>query len=199
MKESIGLATGTLNTEKECDDRVINIFSDIDDDMASSILKQIFKIKKEDDEIIKENKKMASIKDHKELEPVIVNIMTWGGYVTCVCAIHDALKTLDCKVITKGYGVCSSGGFYLLFAGTERLAGKNTSFLYHTMLGACFGRLKDMKDSVEHNEAMQNKLDAMVLADTKITKEVLNEKHRQDWWLTYEEALELGIIHGEIK
>lgn len=179
--------------------RVINLIGEINDKLTKEVLEQIFRIEQEDLKIIEENKKMANKKDHKELEGLTVNITSVGGNVSGTCAIYDALSKLKCKVITRGFGLCSSGGFWLLLAGKERYAGKNTEFLYHTLgYGKWHEKLQNHIDYAEHGNKVQENLDAIVLEKTKITKEILESKRKDDWWMLYDEALELGVIHGEI-
>ena len=179
--------------------RVINIIGEINDKLTKEILEQIFKIEQEDLKIIEANKKMANESDHKKLEDLTINITSVGGLVYGTNAIYDALSKLSCKVITKGYGLCSSGGFYLLLAGEERYAGKNTEFLYHTMgYGSWYNKLQNHIDYANHQDKVQELLDSIVLEKTNITKEMLNSKRKDDWFMLYDEALELGIIHGEL-
>lgn len=179
--------------------RVINLIGEINDKLTKEVLEQIFKIEQADLKIIEENNKMANKKYHKELEDLTVNITSVGGNVSGTCAIYDALSKLKCKVITRGFGLCSSGGFWLLLVGKERYAGKNTSFLYHTMsYGMWYEKVQNHMDYANYSNKAQEKLDDIVLEKTKITKEMLESKRKDDWWMLYDEALELGVIHGEI-
>lgn len=142
---------------------------------------------------------MINESDHKKLEDLIINITSVGGLVYGTNAIYDALSKLKCKVITRGYGSCSSGGFYLLLAGEERYAGKNTEFLYHTMsYGKRYEKLQNHIDYADFQKKVQKNLDNIVLEKTDITKSMLKEKRKEDWWMQYDEALKLGVIHGEI-
>lgn len=192
--------TEQINSTEEKAERVINIFGEIEEDITKTVLKKIFKIAKEDEKTIKENEKLLSKKDHKDLEDVVVNIMSVGGCVFCTSAIYDALSNLKCKVITNGYGLCSSGGFWLLLAGKERYAGKGTQFLYHTMsYGTWYDKLQDHIDKADHFNRVQTHLDGIIIEKTDITKEMLESHRKDDWWLIFNEAVKLGVIHGEIK
>lgn len=179
--------------------RTINLIGEIDDKLTKEILTQIFEIEQEDLKIIEENSKLADEKDHKKLEDLTINITSVGGIVYGVNAIYDALSKLKCKIITRGYGLCSSGGFWLMLAGEERYAGKGTQFLYHTMAyGMWYEKLQRHIEHAEYQRKVQDNLDEIVLSKTNITKEMLKDKVKEDWWMLYDEALELGVIHGEI-
>lgn len=180
--------------------RTINIIGEINDKTVKNVLEEIFKIEEEDNEIILENEKFSDEIHHKKLKDLTINITSVGGYTYGFSAIYDALSKLKCKVITRGYGLCSSAGFYLLLAGEERYAGKHTEFLYHTVgYNKPYELLHHHAIYAEHSKRIQKKLDEIVINKTKITKEMLNQYKKEDWWMLYEEALELGVIHGEIQ
>jgi len=178
--------------------RVINLIGRIDDGLTKSILEEIFKIEQEDNKIIEANEKLADKKNYKELEDLTINITSVGGLVYGVNAIYDALSKLKCKVITRGFGLCASGGFYLLLTGDERYAGKNSNFLYHTMGYGYYGKLQEHLDFGEYQNKVQERLDKIVLEKTKITQNMLDEHRKEDWWLNFEEAMDLGIVQGVI-
>ena len=179
--------------------RYINLIGDIEDKLIKDILEEIYKIEQADNKIIEENNKYSDEKDRKKLEDLTINITSVGGLVYGVNAIYDALSKLKCKIITRGFGLCSSGGFYLMLAGEERYAGKNTQFLYHTLgYGVWHEKLQGHIDYAIFNNEVQKNLDNIVLEKTKITEEQLKEKRKEDWWMLFDEALKLGVIHGEI-
>lgn len=179
--------------------RTINLIGEIDEKLTKEILTKIFEIEQEDLKIIEENSKLADEKDHKKLEDLTINITSVGGLVYGFNAMYDALSKLQCKVITRGFGLCSSSGFYLMLAGEERYAGKGTEFLYHTLgYGMWHEKLQYHIEHAEYNNKVQERLDAIVMDKTNITKEMLKEKRKEDWWMLFDEALELGVIQGEI-
>ena len=179
--------------------RTINIIGEINDTLIKNTLEKIFEIEKTDNEIITNNNKLSNKKDHKQLEDLIINITSVGGYVHGFNAIYDALSKLKCKVITRGYGLCASAGFWLMLVGDERYAGKNTRFLYHTLAyDNGYDKLQFHIDRIEVTEKIQKKLEKIILEKTKITQEMLDEHRKDDWNMFFDEALELGIIQGEI-
>lgn len=179
--------------------RTINLIGEINDTTIKEVLEQIFKIEQEDNKIIEQNKKLSNKNDHIQLEDLTVNITSVGGLVYGFNAMYDALSKLKCKIITRGFGLCSSGGFYLMLAGQERFAGKGTEFLYHTLgYGLWYAKLQYHIEHAEYQNKVQERLDSIVLEKTNITKEMLKDKRKEDWWMLFDEALELGVIHGEI-
>lgn len=179
--------------------RTINIIGEINDALIKDVLEKIFEIEKADNEIIASNSKLLNKSDHKELEDLVINITSVGGYVHGFNAIYDALSKLKCKVITRGYGLCASAGFWLMLAGDERYAGKNTRFLYHTLgYDNGYDMLQFHKERLEASEKLQKNLEKIIIERTKITQEMLDEHRKDDWNIFFDEALKLNIIHGEI-
>ena len=180
--------------------RMINIIGEIDANTIKEVLNEIFKIENADNEILESNSKLANRDDHQQLEDLYVNIISLGGSVYGATAIYDALKNLKCKVITRGFGTCCSSALFILLAGNERYAGKNTEFLIHSLsYDMNYVKLADHIDLAKHHKKLQEKMDKVILDETEITKEMLKDKEREDWLLFFDEALELKIIDGEIK
>lgn len=179
--------------------RTINIIGEINDKTIKDVLEKIFEIEKEDNKILEANSKMLLKADHKELEDLTINITSVGGLVYGFNAIYDALSKLKCKVITRGFGLCASAGFWLMLAGNERYAGKNTRFLYHTLgYNNGYDMLQFHKERLEASEKLQKNLEKIIIERTKITQEMLDEHRKDDWNIFFDEAVKLNVIQGEI-
>lgn len=175
--------------------RTINIIGEINESLTKEVLDKILHIEKEDCEILEVNEKLANEEDKQELEDLVVNITCPGGLTYGAMAIYDALTGLSCNIITRGFGLCASGGFWILLAGDTKLACENTEFLYHTMAyGSRYEKLYNHVDYADHNIKLQDKLDKIVIDNTKITRDMLKNRKKDDWFMLIDEALELGII-----
>lgn len=179
--------------------RTINIIGEIDDKIIKDVLEKIFEIEKEDNKILEANRKMLLKADHKELEDLTINITSVGGLVYGFNAIYDALSKLKCKIITRGFGLCASAGFWLMLVGDKRLAGKNTRFMYHSLAyNNGYDNLYSHEDKVELCKKEQQKLDDIIIQKTNITQKMLDEHKKEDWNIFFDEAIKLNIIHEEI-
>lgn len=179
--------------------RTINIIGEINNETIKDVLEKIFEIEKKDNEILKANSKMLLKADHKELEDLTINITSVGGLVYGFNAIYDALSKLKCKVITRGFGLCASAGFWLMLAGDERYAGKNTRFLYHTLgYNNSYDMLRFHKERLETSEKLQKNLEKIIIEKTNITQDMLDEHRKDDWNIFFDEAVKLNVIQGEI-
>lgn len=170
--------------------RIINLIGDINYNSARDVLKEIFAIEQED---------AKNIKEGEDLEDLVVNIMSGGGDLTSSLAIHDALSNLKCKVITRAFGECASGAFTVLLAGDIRRASKHTEFLHHCMSYNGKMTIHQHKDYYDFNIKIHEDIEQIIIDKTNITKEMLLERKKEDWMMHYDEALDLGVIHGCIK
>lgn len=82
------------------------------------------------------------------------------------------------------------------------MAYENTTIMYNQLSwGSGFGKIRDIDEMNTQVKKDQEKLDKLVLENTKITKEqieTLNEK-KKDWFMDVKEAFKLGVIDEIIK
>ena len=83
-----------------------------------------------------------------------------------------------------------------MLSSKNRKAYRNTTFMIHEISSGAIGKLADLEESVDETKRLNKVLFDIIEKETKITKEQLEEVYikKQDWFLTAEEALELGLI-----
>lgn len=89
-----------------------------------------------------------------------------------------------------------SMGLPILVSGARRFAYKYSTIMYHEMSTLMWDKLESIKQDLKEGERLQVILDSIILNNTQILKEKLdNIKERKiDWYISAEEALKLGII-----
>ena len=89
-----------------------------------------------------------------------------------------------------------SMGIPILLASKTRKAYRNTTFMIHEVSSLSIGKIADMEDEVQETKRLNKILFDIIQNETKITADKLREiyEKKKDWYLTAEEALELGII-----
>ena len=89
-----------------------------------------------------------------------------------------------------------SMGIVVTLGSKVRKAYRNTTFMIHQVQGMSSGTLRDMEDTVAKVSRINDILFRIIKEKTKITDVQLNDviQNRKDWFLTAEEALELGIV-----
>lgn len=82
------------------------------------------------------------------------------------------------------------------------MAYENTTLMYHQLSwGSGFGKVRDIDEANTQVKKDQEKLDKIILDNTKITKEQLENmnERKKDWFMDVKEALKLGVIDEIIK
>lgn len=148
-------------------------------------------------------------------EPIKMVFNSPGGDITSGFALYDylqELKALGHEITTHSIGYAASMGGVLLQAGSsgKRTMGKEAMILIHQGAFGAGGTAGQMKDMQKYFDKLLDRIRNIFLtraeeaykADTatkKLTLKMFNTNwERQDWWLTSEDALELGIIDGVV-
>lgn len=184
-------------TKKE---KTITLFDRIDARTSESTVKKIMEINDDDRQFYDDFDKMAqeySIKiEHTLLTPITVLLSTPGGCCYDGMAIYDAIVSSKTPVEIVCSGKVMSMGIIVTLAAKVRKAYRNTTFMIHQVSSMAMGFLQDMEESMEETRRINELLFSIIESKTKITREMLNDiaEKKKDWYLTTEEALELGII-----
>jgi len=161
------------------EDRVIFLFSHIDDFEAEDICKRLLTYDKLDSE-----------------KPVKLFICSYGGSVYASFAITDMIEYVQCPVETIGIGKIMSGGLLIFMAGDKRYISQTASILSHrfsTMKSGSQAELKadQREDEIVHQRMIDHYIKFSNLEDKKeVEAKLLKETNV---WLTPEEALGYGL------
>lgn len=135
----------------------------------------------------------------KGIERVTVVLATIGGSIDCALGAHDLIKAINDEgkisvdVLATGY--CYSAGVILLQAGKRRLATPNTILMVHESLSLHFGKLTEVREDVKFVDRLVERVWQLLSERSKLTVERLKEETKgKNWWLTAQEALDLGLI-----
>jgi ATP-dependent Clp protease protease subunit len=190
--------------EIEAKDRIITLFNDVDESTISSSIEKIFQINREDEMWIKNvqnvmtssGAKFSPSKIDIEMPHIQVLLSTYGGNVYDGLALYDAIKASKTKVDVIIGGKSMSMGTIIMLGSETRKAYRNTTFMVHEMSTGFLGKIKDMEDDLDESKRLQKVLWDIITSETKITQKQLNELYekKKDWFITAEEALELGLI-----
>jgi len=131
-------------------------------------------------------------------EPIEIQFNSPGGDVVDGLALFDFIHTLREKgheITTSTVGFAASMAAVLLQAGDKRIMGRSATMLIHQVSAGAGGRYTDIEDRMVWLGKMQDRL-VEILAErsTLSTTEVKERWERRDWWLTADEALELGFV-----
>lgn len=155
---------------------------DVDENSAREIIRLIIEFNKED-----------LGKKPEERKPVKIFINSLGGSMTDAYAIMDSILMSETPVYTIGVGTCYSAGGLVLMAGHKRYMYPLASFMFHEGSAGIFGDAGKVKDTMKFYETQLKQMQTFILKKTKITPELYEQKLSNDWYLTSDECLTLGI------
>ena len=192
-------------TIKTFDEKIHNIYlkGDVDEEMWQALVDKINEFRSADDDIADQN--MASLLSigiqAKIIRPVVnIYLSTFGGYIYDMLAIYDEIKAL-----TKEYEVnifcvgkiMSAGTVIMLATDLEhRFAYQNTTFMYHTLSGGSWGKVKEQEENVEESKRLHKVMWGILKENTSIPEDKLDEiyKCKKDWYITAQQAKKYKII-----
>ena len=188
--------------EIELKERTITIFNDVDESSMSSAIEKILQINQSDEEWIRNLYNILNASCAKfdssviEMPHIQVLLSTYGGNVYDGLSLYDAIKNSNTEVDITCFGKIMSMGIIILLASKNRKAYRNTTFMIHEISSGAIGKLADLEESVDEAKRLNKVLFDIIEKETKITKTQLKEIYnkKQDWFITAEEALKLGII-----
>ncbi|HDJ6121174.1 TPA: ATP-dependent Clp endopeptidase proteolytic subunit ClpP [Staphylococcus aureus] len=160
-------------------DRIIMLGSQIDDNVANSIVSQLLFLQAQDSE-----------------KDIYLYINSLGGSVTAGFAIYDTIQHIKPDVQTICIGMAASMGSFLLAAGAKgkRFALPNAEVMIHQPLGGAQGQATEIEIAANHILKTREKLNRILSERTGQSIEKIQKDTDRDNFLTAEEAKEYGLI-----
>jgi len=160
-------------------DRIIMLGSQIDDNVANSIVSQLLFLQAQDAE-----------------KDIYLYINSPGGSVTAGFAIYDTIQHIKPDVQTICIGMAASMGSFLLSAGAKgkRFALPNAEVMIHQPLGGAQGQATEIEIAANHILKTRAKLNKILAERTGQSIEKIEKDTDRDNFMTAAEAQEYGLI-----
>lgn len=163
-------------------DRIIMLQTPVTDDVASSIIAQMFFLEMENPD-----------------QDIHLYINSPGGSVTAGLAIYDIMQFVKCDVRTYCLGQAASMGSLLLAAGTagKRYILPNSRVMIHQPLiagGGLSGQVTDIEIHAKEMIYLKEKLTNIYVQHTGLPFEKLRDNMERDKYLSPEQAKEFGLV-----
>lgn len=134
-----------------------------------------------------------------ERKPIKVIFFSPGGDLEVNNCLVDTLSLSDTKVIGINVGMAASSGCFIYLACHERYTFPNAEFLLHKGAGQFSGSYNDVVAAIINYQRQIEELGKFVLSRTNIPEDVFYENFENDWYLSAQEAVDMGVAHGIIK
>ncbi|MDR2885834.1 MAG: Clp protease ClpP [Rikenellaceae bacterium] len=131
---------------------------------------------------------------------VVVNIRSAGGDVNDALLIHDALRSLDARIITRCYGYIASAATIIAQAASpgRREISANALYLVHNSISRAEGNASAIERTIELLHQTDRRIAAIYAARSGRTEEefaeLMNRNGGNGRWLSPAEAMEMGLV-----
>ena len=137
-------------------------------------------------------------KINTDLKSVTILLNSGGGDVVETLGLIDYIRSLDRDGIKTNIvcrGMAMSAAALLLTAGTGlRAASKHSKIMVHQLSSFTAGKLSDIKSNARFAEQLEDDCNQIMEECTKKDKTWWKSNQQNDYFITSEKALELGII-----
>jgi ATP-dependent Clp protease protease subunit len=160
-------------------DNIIFIGSEIDDDVANSVIAQMLYLEAE-------NKK-------KEIS---LYINSPGGNITSGLAIYDTMQFIQTEITTICVGQAASMAAVLLAAGSsgKRYSLPNARIIIHQPFGGFKGQASDIAIQAKEILRMRENINSILTKHTLQSEEKIRSDIERDLIMTPDQAKDYGII-----
>jgi ATP-dependent Clp protease protease subunit len=165
-------------------DRIIFLGSQINDEVANSVVAQLLFLQSEDSRT-----------------DIHVYINSPGGSVSAGLAIYDTMQFVACDVATYCVGQCASMGAVLLTAGAKgkRHALPNSRIMIHQPLAGMEGTAEEIMIHAKEFKKVKAKLNNILLKHTGHPLDKIERDTDRDRFMSADEALEYRLIDRVIE
>lgn len=160
-------------------DRVVFLGSEVNDQVANSIVAQLLFLESEDPD--------------KDIQ---FYINSPGGSITDGMAIYDTMNLIKPNVSTICLGMAASMGAFLLSSGEKgkRFVLPNAEVMIHQPLGGAKGQATDIEISAKRIISLREKLNRIMAENSGQTYEKLSQDTDRDNWLSAQDAVDYGLV-----
>ncbi|MFD2170938.1 ATP-dependent Clp endopeptidase proteolytic subunit ClpP [Tumebacillus lipolyticus] len=165
-------------------DRIIFYGSELDDNVANSIIAQMLFLAADDPE-----------------KDIHLYINSPGGSISAGLAIYDTMQYIKPDVSTICLGMAASMGAFLLMAGApgKRIALPNAEVMIHQPLGGARGQATDIEIAAKRILHTRERINRIMAEHTGQPIDKLTIDSDRDRWFDAHEALEYGLIDKVIQ
>lgn len=160
-------------------ERIIFLGTEIDDEVANSIVAQLLLLDSENPE-----------------KDIMLYINSPGGVITAGMAIYDTMNLIKADVSTICLGEAASMGSFLLSSGTKgkRLALPSARIMIHQPLGGAQGQATDIELEAKEILRMKEQLTGILAKNSGQDLAKVQKDCERDYYMSAAQAVEYGLI-----
>lgn len=160
-------------------DRIIFFGTEVNDQVANSIVAQLLFLESEDPE-----------------KDITMYINSPGGSVSAGLAIYDTMQYIKCDVSTVCVGMAASFGAVLLGAGAKgkRFILPHSRVMIHQPHGGARGQTTDIEIQVREMTKSKQMLNEIIAKHTGKSAKQIEKDSDRDFYFGAQEAIDYGLV-----
>ena len=163
--------------------RIVYINQEIDESIVDMVTMYIITKNMDEENIIQD-----------ELKPITIFLNTDGGDLITGIHLIEIIQNSRIPIHVRVLSKACSAGLLIAIAGKRRSASKNSIFLMHDGSYMLANSSSKAKDTMEFLDALEAKVDELIIGKTNLTKEEYEQLKRKELYCFGEEALKYGFI-----
>ena len=185
------------------EEKLIMINGVIDETNGINIINQLQEIVNQVEAIVMYNDNCRYGHMVKPTPSLKIIINSPGGsvaYGTSIISMIEDLKDMGCLVITIAQFAYSMG-FCIWMSGDLRYFGndKLSTVMHHQCSAGTIGTLTEMQNDIDEYKKQEVALNEYIAERSKMTLELQEQHKHENWFIRYDEAVELELINEDIK
>ena len=185
------------------EEKLIMINGVIDETNGINIINQLQEIVNQVEAIVMYNDNCRYGHMVKPTPSLKIIINSPGGsvaYGTSIISMIEDLKDMGCLVITIAQFAYSMG-FCIWMSGDLRYFGNNklSTVMHHQASAGTVGTLTEMQNDIDEYKKQEVALNEYIAERSKMTLELQEQHKHENWFIRYDEAVELELINEDIK
>jgi len=130
-----------------------------------------------------------------ERKPIKLMFFSYGGQIDINYSFIDLIQNSKTPIWGVNMGQACSAACFIFIACHKRFAMPRSSFLIHQggVDGGFSGTYEQVVAAIMEYQRQMDELGKYLLEYTKITQEMLDERFASEWYLTAQDAVELGV------
>lgn len=165
--------------------RVLSLYDGISEDSILPIIEDILNFNEDDKEVAVEARK-----------PIILRISSAGGDAEAAMSLANVVQLSKTPITIINMCDCYSAAFLIIISAKKRMSVASGNFMWHSGSLSQNGTvgLNTMFDTMDFLKRYEKIYETYIIGNTKIDKKTYTKIKKDDFFMTAQDALELGVI-----
>ena len=129
---------------------------------------------------------------------LFIHVDSPGGCLHSGLRAYDYIRRIGkrIQIVTVCEGCVASAATLIALAGSERLASKNATFLYHQLSTFLYGKYADIIDEKQACDMLMNKMYKIYKRHSNMSTESIKALLSREKLMTAKKCIALGLVDG---